>query len=127
MRQTVAINDNGGEKRQKEFTMNETCMNHALNMPNIGCCPYCRIAVLEQKLADEQKAAGYWMEQSCKDHNRAEKAEKELSHYQGGVEVDGYRHCKHCGDLQDISSECQNCDTEDPPQRVRVLVMKEAE
>lgn len=79
-------------------------------------CPYCRIAELEhdrdgwirisemqekivgisqrriselgQELADEQKAAGYWMEQSCKDHNRAEKVEKELSHYQGGVEVE---------------------------------------
>lgn len=49
-----------------------------------------RISELEQELADEQKAAGYWMEQSCKDHNRAEKAEKELSHYQGGFEVDGF-------------------------------------
>ena len=45
-------------------------------------CPYCRIEELEQQLADEKKAAGYWMEQSCKDHNRAEKAEQQLSRYQ---------------------------------------------
>lgn len=41
-----------------------------------------RVAELEQQLADEKKAAGYWMEQSCKDHNRAEKAEQQLSRYQ---------------------------------------------
>ena len=48
-----------------------------------------RISMLEQQLAGEKKAAGYWMEQSCKDHNRAEKAEQQLSRYQGGVEVEG--------------------------------------
>lgn len=52
-------------------------------------CPYCRTDELEQQLADEKKAAGYWMEQSCKDHNRAEKAEQQISRYQGGIEVEG--------------------------------------
>lgn len=130
------------QKRQKEFDMNETCMNHALNMPNIGGCPYCRIDELERMLGMKQED---WIS-ACNEvqvlEQQLAKANKELalsikerielggklSRYQGEVEVDGYRHCKHCGDLQDISSECQNCDTEDPPQQVRVLVIpKEVE
>jgi len=33
--------------------MNETCMKHALNMPDIGCCPYCKIVELEKQLEEQ--------------------------------------------------------------------------
>lgn len=48
-----------------------------------------RINKLEEQLSAEKLAAGYWMEQSCRDHNRAEKAEQQLSRFQGAVEVEG--------------------------------------
>lgn len=32
--------------------MSETCYQHALNMPDINCCLYCRIQELEQQLSD---------------------------------------------------------------------------
>ena len=38
-----------------------------------------RISKLEEQLAAEKLAAGYWMEQSCRDHNRAERAEQQMS------------------------------------------------
>jgi len=34
--------------------MNETCMKHALNTPDISGCPYCRIDELEQHKADSE-------------------------------------------------------------------------
>lgn len=37
-----------------------------------------RINKLEEQLSAEKLAAGYWMEQSCRDHNRAEKAEQQM-------------------------------------------------
>ena len=78
----------------------------------------------EQKLADEQKAAGYWMEQSCKDHNRAEKAEKELARYQGAVEVEGKVY--YSGDYCWVESYIFPDGYEWPNgRRVTLLVMKE--
>ena len=37
--------------------MNETCMKHALNMPDIGGCPYCEIDRLKAELEEERNAA----------------------------------------------------------------------
>ena len=78
---------------------------------------------LEQQLADEKKAAGHWMEQSCKDHNRAEKAEAQLSRYQGAVEVEGQVTMMENG----LSVPGLNAVLAKFPYRVRVLVMKEVE
>ena len=84
---------------------------------------------LEQQLVEEKKAAGYWMEQSCKDHNRAEKLEQQLSSYQGAVEVEGYV----AGVPTDISTELYFASGWSKElgkfnnKKVRVLVMKEVE
>jgi len=34
--------------------MNETCMKHALNMPDVDGCPYCRISELEKQLEESR-------------------------------------------------------------------------
>lgn len=83
-----------------------------------------RINKLEEQLAAEKLAAGYWMEQSCRDHNRAEKAEQQLSRYQGGVEVEGVarsRGTSYAG--MDCYVEVQ-LPMRYAGQRVRVLVME---
>ena len=120
MRQLVAINDNGGEKRQKEFAMNETCMNHALNMPNIGCCPYCRIAELEQKLADERH--------DCADLAlQVAKLEQQFAAFQGGVEVEGGVFAVAPNGQDVVGKLSVHLPENYIGQRVRVLVMKEVE
>lgn len=96
----------------------ETCDKHTyLFATEAKDCPYCRIDELELQLADEKKAAGYWMEQSCKDNNRAEKAEQQLSRYQGGVEAVGV-----ISEFGDVLLTAPS--PIDIGQKVRVLVME---
>ena len=68
-----------------------------------------QVLELEQQLADERKAAGYWMEQSCKDHNRAEKAEQQLAALkQVSAEL-----CDKCGwAMKFPGEECCKCKSE---------------
>lgn len=102
--------------------MNETCMNHALNMPNIGGCPYCRIDELEQQLADAQSELALPIKE------RIELGGK-LSRYQGGVEVES-RLLVDDNEVQLVSDvrEWPIGHGFDIGQQVRVLVMpKEAE
>ena len=66
---TMAAENDKGTK------MNETCMKHELNMPDIGGCPYCRIAELEPQLADERH--------NCADLAlQVAKLEQQLTQYQ---------------------------------------------
>lgn len=92
--------------------MNETCMNHALNMPNIGGCPYCRITELEQQLAEAYEELALSIKE------RIELGGK-LSRYQGGVEVEGA--INEYGKF--TIAEATACPPELIGQRVRVLVM----
>ena len=108
-------------ENDKGTKMNETCIKHALNMPDIGGCPYCRIAELEQELTETQTA--YDELRLLADGRLSIKPEyvrgleKQLARYQGGVEVEGV--VSEFGDI--LLTEPSPIDI---GQRVCALVMK---
>lgn len=77
----AAENDKGTE-------MNETCMKHALNMPDIGGCPYCRIDELEEQNERDRCHGRDFIRLWKEGKERIAELERQLARYQGGVEVE---------------------------------------
>lgn len=104
--------------------MNETCIKHTLNKPNIGGCPYCEICRLNEEL---EEVANSWSMKAIEQFNRAEDLERqladarvELERHKAGVEIEGNVCMQdHGASVPGLSAALLAY-----PHKVRVLIMK---
>ena len=103
--------------------MNETCIKHALNMPDIGGCPYCEIDRLKAELEYTKEMSNAFMDERNNLRIQLSEARAEVDRYKAGVEFDtivGFS----VGDGHIFIYEDLPKDKFEVNQRVRVLIMK---